>query len=126
MVNSIAFNDEEVALTVGGEERKVTLRTPGRLCERPALLIHLAIDRGNSLNGGDYRWVPDIFLAAGHRVATFDLPYHGERADETWEGLVGMAAAMVDGSDVFADIRETGRGLIEHAGGQGWAPAGSS
>ena len=114
-MNTICLDDDEIVLTVGGGERKVTLRIPDRLCERPALLIHLAIDRANSLDGEDYRWVPDIFLAAGHRVAAFDLPYHGERADETGDGLVGIAAAMASGLDVFADIRETGRALIDHA-----------
>ena len=59
--------------------------------------------------------VPDIFLAAGHRVVSFDLPCHGDRADETGEGLVGMATAMGRGLGVFADISETGRALTVSA-----------
>ncbi|HSK34552.1 MAG TPA: hypothetical protein VK903_13815, partial [Propionicimonas sp.] len=39
-----------------------------------------------------------------HRVASLDLPCHGEFADAFGEGLAGMAAAVATGVDVFAQF----------------------
>ena len=104
---------EEIMLQVGGEPRKALIWTPKRLALRPALLINFGLDRQQTLGGDSGRIRPDVFLAAGHRVASIELPNHGERANEYGEGLPGMANSVAHGVDVFADIRETGRALIQ-------------
>lgn len=118
------YHDEEVTFRVGGSERKALMRTPERLCRTPTVLVSLTADRRTSLDGEDYRRVPDIFLAAGHRVASFDLPNHGERANAHGKGLDGMAAAIEAGEDVFADIQATGKALLDALSGRGFLPGG--
>lgn len=118
------YAEDDITFFVGGAERKALVRTPERLCRLPALLVCLTADRRTSLDGEDYRRVSDIFLAAGHRVAAFDLPKHGERADAHGKGLVGMAAAVEAGEDVFADIQATGKAFLDAMSARGWMPAG--
>lgn len=105
--------EEEVTFTAGGIARKALIRTPNRLCKRSALLINLATDRRDSLDGEWFTIVPTIFLAAGHRVAAIDLPYHGEYAEPGGEGLPGIARAIARGEDVFADFRAVGRAFAD-------------
>ena len=97
------------------------MRTPKPLADRPALLINLAADRRTSLDDDPYRIVPDIFLAAGHQVASFDLPKHGELADDYGSGLQGMANAIAGGEDPFDEIRQVGQALITNAVQMKWA-----
>lgn len=118
------YRDEEIALRVGGSELKALVRTPERLCRVPTVLVNLTADRRTSLDGADYRRVADVFLAAGHRAASFDLPKHGERADAHGKGLVGMAAAIEAGEDVFADVQATGKALLDALTERGYLPGG--
>lgn len=113
MRNAIAYTEQELSFTVGGNRHIALLRIPARLARRPALLVKLAGTRRTSLDGDFFRIIPDIFLAAGHRVASFDLPNHGDLVDAHGEGLVGMAAAIAAGDDVFAAVREIGVGFID-------------
>jgi len=123
-MNSVMpFADEVFTVRAPMGQRKILLRTPERLAAHPSLLITLGGPCQRMIDDADYRTVSDIFLAAGHRVASFDLPNHGERVDEHGEGLPGMAKAIESGSDVFGDIRDTGRALIDHAVTQGWTRA---
>lgn len=117
-MTGMTFGERECRLLVGDKERPIIVRTPARLASRPALLINLAMDRRASLEGDYYRIVPDVFLAAGHHVATFDMPCHGDMADRYGRGLVGMAASISDGNDLFAEIRATARALVDWAVGQ--------
>jgi dienelactone hydrolase len=108
----MTHRDAEWTVNVADAQVPVLVRTPARLADRPALLIQLT----NTLAGLDqphHDIVPRVFLAAGHRVATFDLPNHGRRVDVFGEGLLGMAAAMAAGRDVFADGVATGRALVD-------------
>jgi dienelactone hydrolase len=109
------FAERECSVRAGDKAWPIVVRTPAKLAARPALLVNLAWDRRTSLDGDYYRIVPDVFLAAGHRVAAFDMPNHGERADRHGSGLVGMAAAIADGNDVFRDVRAAGRALVDWA-----------
>lgn len=118
------LTEESIAFQIGQEPRRVLVRNPGLRCQHPALLITLTSTTADALDHKDFRMVPDIFLAAGHRVASFDLPNHGERTNRYGEGLRGMAAAAADGVDVFADIEETGRAVIDACIERGWARAG--
>ena len=123
-MNSPQYCEQEVEFNVCGEPRRALVRTPRRLCARPALLISLAGDMRSALDGEWFDIVPNIFLAAGHRVASFDLPCHGERALQGAEGLTGMAQAVVRGEDVFADIKATATALIDRCLAVGFAEGG--
>ena len=113
LTNGEKYRDEELTIKVNGEETLAIIRTPIRRAVRPALLINLAADVKNALGGDFFRIVPDIFLAAGHRVVSFSLPCHGERVNEYGEGIEGWANSIKAGIDVFADIRATGTTLID-------------
>lgn len=104
--------------------RQATVRTPARSAPYPTLLIALAGAIQPCLDDPDYCVVSDLFLAAGHRVASFDLPNHGQRINQHGRNLTGMAAAIAAGDDVFADIRQTGRALIDLAIREKWVHAG--
>ena len=88
-------------------------RIPDTLAARPALLIHLTLTAAQGLELDPFAIVPRAFLAAGHCVASFDLPNHGRMVDRYGEGLTGMAAAFADGCDVFRPAVETGSALID-------------
>ena len=118
------FTAETISFQVRGETRPALVHTPRLLCQHPALLITLTGSRQEALEHRDYRMVADIFLAAGHRAASFDLPNHGERVDRYGEGLAGMAAAAAAGVDVFADLQATGRALLDRCIELGLARAG--
>lgn len=118
------FHDEKTVLTVGGSTWSFMLRTPERPADRPALLIYFARSADETLNLMPFATVPGIFAAAGHYVASFDLPQHAERIDEYGEGMVGMANAVAAGQDIFAGIAAMGRAVVDecvtrHAGEPG-------
>lgn len=124
MATSLPDGDEDVTLQTPWGERVARVRTPVRLAPHPTLIITLANTRQSMLNDDGYRTVGDIMLAAGHRVASFDLPNHGPRIDQYGAKLEGMAAAISAGVDVFADIRDTGKTLIDHAIAHQWTRPG--
>ena len=115
------YNDREITISAAVGDRVVVLRSPGEPADRPALLINLATDRYTSLDDSPYRIIPDIFLAVGHRVVSFDLPKHGELADGHGAGLQGMANAVSAGENPFREIRQVGRALVELAEREAWA-----
>jgi dienelactone hydrolase len=108
-----SFVDDEWTIEVAGARFPAVVRTPAALADRPALLIHLTLHARHGLDHLPFALVPRAFLAAGHRVASFDLPNHGQRVDAFGEGLVGMAAAMAQGHDVVADAVATGRAFVD-------------
>ena len=107
------FRQEQHRLDVGGREVLLLSRVPLRSVPSPVLLINLAGDRRGSLDSAPYRIVPDAFLEAGHPVASFDLPNHGDLVDHYGSGLSGMAAALADGVDVFGVVAACGRAAID-------------
>lgn len=115
--------DEVLVLQTPMGPRQAVVRTPARLAKYPTLLIALAGPIHACLDDPDYCVVSDILLAAGHRVASFDLPNHGQRVNAHGKNLSGMAAAIAAGEDVFADIRCTGQALIDQAIQQKWTHA---
>jgi len=123
-MGSREYTDEELVLTVNGRERKALVRVPARVTPGGCLLIELAVDRAYTLDNYPYNIVSRIFLAAGHRVASLDMPQHGELADEFGEGLVGIANAARAGADVFADFAAAERALVDACIARGWARAG--
>jgi predicted esterase len=89
------------------------VRIPESLAAQPALLIHLTLTAAQGLEQDPFAIVPRSFLAAGHCVASFDLPNHGRMVDGYGEGLAGMAAAFAAGCDVFLPAVTTGAVLID-------------
>ncbi len=120
-MNTPPHIEAEIDLAAGPLAHKALVRTPQNLSRDPALLIFLGGTRRNSLEGEWFRIVPDIFLAAGHRVASFDLPKHGDRREGDAEGLSGMARAVARGEDVFAELQATGRALVDACIAHGYA-----
>ncbi|MHB0936383.1 MAG: alpha/beta hydrolase family protein [Armatimonadota bacterium] len=116
--------DEELTLTVNGRERKALVRAPERVTPGGVLCLELALDRAFTLDNLPYNIISDIFLAAGHRVASVDMPQHGELADEYGEGLVGIASAVRAGIDIFADFAAAARELVDACIALKWAKAG--
>ncbi len=121
---TLTCRDDVLELTVLGQPRAAVVRTPAEPVAGGVLLINLAMDSDINLNRHPYRLVPQIFLAAGHRVATFDMPCHGADRRGDLEGLTGMAAACAAGEDVFARLRATATALIDACVARGWARPG--
>lgn len=107
------FHEQTYPLTLNGKATAFTVRRPGQAGASPALLINLASDRHTTLDVAPYRFASDLFLAAGHVAASFDLPNHGDLADEYGEGLEGIAAAMAAGHDPFMLVAEAGGAVID-------------
>jgi dienelactone hydrolase len=109
------YRDTELLVPRSCETRAALLRTPARLSIDPALLIILMSDRRHSITADPPESSPaDVFLAAGHRVISFDLPQHGDQVNAYGEGLQGMATAVANGVDVFAELLGTGRAVVEY------------
>ena len=90
------------------------LADPDRLSTRPALLLNFATDRANTLQQTPYDIPSQMFLAAGHRVASFDLPCHGERGVAGRPGgIAGFIALWAEGRDVFSQFVGDGRAVID-------------
>lgn len=120
----MTHSEQTIALATPLGMREAVVRLPGMAAARGGLLITLGGPMRQMLDQAGYRRVADVLLAAGHVVASIDLPRHGrdERADQ--KGLAGMAAAMAQGVDVFAELRQVAGALIDHALAQGWGAAG--
>jgi dienelactone hydrolase len=109
----MSYRDAELVVTVGGLVRPFVLRTPETLAARPGLLIYLSLSARQTLEELPYATVPGLFGAAGHYVATYDLPQHGTWTNDYGEGLTGMASAVAAGHDVFADAVAIGRAVVD-------------
>lgn len=105
------YTEETLTFMVDGKPQKALMRTPSRLCDEPALLIMLTSDKEASFT----TWVvPDIFLAAGHRVVGIDIPCHGDLLDTHGEGIWGWGQAALAGVDKFEEGRKSGKALVDH------------
>ena len=111
-MNLCRFTEKIYNFEVDNRKYHFTVRIPEIQSKRPVLLISLAGDCKTALNYPAYNVVPCIFLAAGHNVASFDLPNHGEHIDEFGEGLNGWANAISNGIDIFNVIRKIGSNVI--------------
>jgi len=112
-MSTLSYSDEYIRLNVPGKPRRLLLRTPQRLTGDPALLIELAKDCTGTLDDHPYNQASMLFLAAGHRVASFDLPNHGDDVNDFGEGLAGMAKAVAAGVDVFEQIRAAAQETVK-------------
>jgi predicted esterase len=112
----------EAIITINGKKHRVLVAVPRRSLREAAIVLCLSGDRRPSFADKDgFSIVPETLLGCGHAVVSFDLPNHGDQVDAHGEGLAGMAAAAPAGRDVFTDIQETGKAVIDWALAQDWA-----
>ena len=79
----------------------------------PSLLLTFGMNRQSALNEDPHDLPARIFTEAGHYALSFDLPNHGGRIDAFGEGIGGMCAAYIAGSDPFARFVADGRAVID-------------
>ena len=105
---------KEFSVEVKGRPLTCLLAEPEELSDRPALLLNFAADRTATLKTEPYNITPSMFLAAGHRALSFNLPYHGDReVPGQPRGIVGFCAEWQRGVDVFAGFVDEGRAVID-------------
>jgi hypothetical protein len=107
------YRDIGLDLQLDGRTYPGIIREPLQPAEKPALIVFLTLVGDRGFEEEPFCLIPRAMLAAGHRIASFDLPNHGRLADEYGEGLTGMAAAVADGKDVFALTARIGRALAD-------------
>ncbi|MCW5547836.1 MAG: prolyl oligopeptidase family serine peptidase [Opitutaceae bacterium] len=117
---------EEFTVRSGDSSLSVRLVSPAAhtLAAQPLLLLYFSTDRAASLPEGRYGAAGRIFLEQGHRVASFDLPAHGERLDGQGGGIAGLAQRVAAGQDPFSEFVHNGRAVIDECIRRGLAPAG--
>ena len=104
----------EFSVEVKGQPLTCLLAEPNELSDRPALLLNFASDSATTLKTEPYSITPRMFLDAGHRALSFDLPCHGDRAVPGQpKGIAGFCAEWVRGTDVFAGFVEEGHAVID-------------
>lgn len=104
---------ERIYLDVAGKHWPLAIVTPEKVVENPAIVINIAGTIEQMLEQEPYCKTGEAFLEAGHYVATFDLPNHGELIDDYGPSLIGIAAAMRDGVNKFDHITQMGRATID-------------
>lgn len=90
----------------------------------PWLLLTFSTDRKTSLTGEPYCGPGYQFLRAGHRVASFDLPAHGDRVDARGQGIDGLRERFLAGDDPFVLFCQDGTAVIDELIRRDWAVAG--
>src|SRR5436190_13102323 len=105
--------EERLKVKVSGVEHAFAVRTPAKLCADPALVINLANDLDSTFNQHPYCILSDVFLAAGHRAAAVDMPCHGGWVTKYGDGIIGIAAALAAGVDLYAELGRVGRAVID-------------
>lgn len=112
---------EELHIDVEGESLAYRLAKPdpSRLADVPWLLLTAHSTRQAELGPRHRSVVANEFVRAGHYVASFDLPHHGERVGAHGEGILGMRDAFLAGSDPFRGFIADGRAVIDDCVRQG-------
>ena len=103
------------------------LAEPESLAPRPALLLNFAADRYTSIGEAPFDIPARAFVAAGHRVLSFDLPFHGEREIPGRPvGIAGFCDAFAGREDPFAQFVAEGRCVLDAVIRTGLAEAGQA
>ena len=102
------MNATEFPVRSGGAGFKCTLAIPGEglAGEHSALLLNISATADLALGDETQNHPVQPFLDAGHFVASFDLPCHGERVRPgQGEALSGMGRAFLAGRGPFRPVR---------------------
>ena len=112
---SETFAKELIKLDVCERAWPAMVMAPHEPCDDPWLVVNLANDCFSALRHSTYGGLVRPMLRAGHFAASFTLPYHKELAEPSMgRELQAFVTAMEQGIDVFGQIREAGRALIDH------------
>ena len=104
----------EFSVEVSGQPLTCLVAEPKELSDCPAMLLNFAADRTTTLKSEPYSITPRMFLAAGHRALSFDLPCHGDReVPGQPRGIAGFCAEWRRRVDVFAGFVDEGRAVID-------------
>jgi len=117
---------EEIVIDRPYGKLVVEVQTPvgQKLADDPLLLLNFSSDRKSALLGGRYGSIVRPFLDQGYRVASFDLPSHGDRVDECGSSIAGMCASVVAGKKPFDLFVEDGQLVIDELIKRGLAKRG--
>lgn len=116
----------EFAIARPGGDLTIAVLTPeaDELAEDPLLLLSFSPDRAASLPDGKYGAITQKFIDEGHRIASFDLPAHGDRVDELGGSIKGLAALASAGRKPFDLFVEDARLAIDELIERGLAKPG--
>lgn len=103
---------------------RVVSPPPERLAAQPRLLLFFSTDRAASMPDGRHGAATQLWVDAGHRVASIDLPGHGEREGEYGAGIAGWAAQWAAGDDPFMPMVVEGRRVIDECSRRGLTAGG--
>jgi hypothetical protein len=117
----------EFDVDVNTEKLRCLLVEPSgeKLAPHPALLLTFGISAIEMFSSSPQDIPTRIFAGAGHRILSFDLQYHGARAEPGIEGLDAMCDSFLAGNDPFVrfanEVKQVinaceSRGLISNAG----------
>jgi hypothetical protein len=120
------FHLTESVLELPSGHLTYTLHTPtdAQRASIPALLLTFSSTRQASFHESPYDLPAKVFAAAGHYVASFDLPNHGEQINQYGQGIVGMCAALRAGADPFAQFVAQGQAVLNDCLRQGIGSSG--
>ena len=104
----------EFSVESGGRSLTCALASPAEdeLAD-DALLLSFSATRQMTMDSPSHNMGVEGFVAAGHRALSFDLPNHGESVDAFGDGISGMCAAFMGGSDPFARFVADGSAVID-------------
>lgn len=112
---SETFPKESISLDVCHRAWPAMVMAPHEPCDEPWLVVNLANDCFSALRHTTFGGLVRPMLLAGHYAASFTLPYHKELADPSLgREFQAFVKAMEQGIDVFGQIRQAGRALIDH------------
>lgn len=84
------------------------------LAADPAPVLTFALTRQEALTTTPHNEPAKVFVAAGHRALSFDLPEHGDQAASGLAaGIAGMCQALLAGDDPFVRFVAEGHAAID-------------
>jgi dienelactone hydrolase len=120
------FKIIESTITTPAGNVTYILHTPeaAQRAPQPALLLTFSSTRQASFHETPYDIPARLFAEAGHYVASFDLPNHGEQANAFGQGIAGMCAAFIGRKDPFVQFVAQGSAVIDACLAQGLGTSG--
>ena len=107
-------NCREFAVEVKGQSLTCLLAGTEGIVRPSGDAAQLAADRTSTLKSEPYSITPRMFIDAGHRALSFDLPCHGDRAlPGQPRGIAGFFAEWRRGKDVFTGFVDEGRAVVD-------------